>query len=160
MLIAESRILALLSLCFSVPADVEPNWHPSIWLGVLVVLCILVAERIYTTCKKFVAERAAARPGGAPPQGGQDGFQQIMHQDEPEDDVELGAVSGGALAAQYSITDDDSALMDDDNASPSAPAAAPATASRTFTGVGIVSAGSAAGKTIKIGGALAAGARK
>ena len=143
-------------------ADVEPNWSPSIWLGVLVVLCILVAERIYTTCKKFVAERAAARPGGAPPQGGQDGFQQIMHQDEPEDDVELGAVGGGKQAAQYSITDDDSALMDDDDTSVPTPAAAPAAASRTFTGVGVVSAssGSAAGKTIKIGGALAAGVRK
>jgi hypothetical protein len=152
MLDASSRTLIVLCV-----ADVEPNWSPSIWLGVLVVLAILVAERIYTTCRKFVIDRSVA---AGVPQGGQDGFQPIVHSDEPEDDIEMGTTalsntSKRAAPAAYSITDDDSALVDESDDMPTVSASN--TTPVNVKPIGVASSGSgAASKVFKIGGSNSA----
>lgn len=107
--------------------DVEPNWSPSIWLGVLLVFGIIMLERIYTTCRRMVASRGDGADGsGARPTGNQNGFEPIVHSDDPEMGASFG-MSGGdattaAAASQYSITDEDDDSLADDTPSPSSSA--------------------------------------
>jgi hypothetical protein len=86
-------------------SDADVNWTPSLWLGVVLVASVLFLERIYTTCKRVINQRA-----------GTEGFEPVSSTEDPE--LAMGSSSSSSSsskprssnansAAQYSITDDD-----------------------------------------------------
>ena len=140
-------------------ADVEPNWSPSIWLGVLLVFGIIMLERVYTTCRRMVASRGDGGADGASrPTGNQNGFEPIVHSDDPEMGTGFGMGSGDvamatAAASQYSITDEDDDSLADETPSPSS--SANAASKGSVRGAVAMTQFGASSKTIRISGGSA-----
>ncbi len=117
-------------------------------------------ERVYTTCRRMVASRGDGTDGsGARPTGNQNGFEPIVHSDDPEMGASFGmsggdvAMASAAAASQYSITDEDDDSLADDTPSPSS--SANTAAKGGVRGAVAMTQFGASSKTIRISGGSA-----